>query len=587
MGEVGGVFRTMSVFPENWKSAMRRIVLLLVLLGCAAELCLHAQPKVSGKISGGFQAPTSTDERGRRHVLKGTTAEPRGDNLYELTDPRVTSFNADDTPEMFIEAPRCFYHMRQNSAYSDSSLSVRTADGRFSIQGVGWRWEPESAELSISNQVVAFVQKSALATNLTGSSGSNAPVRISSTSFQQKGESASFIGDVLVQDGPDRLACDRLDILFLKPDGLQTIEAIGNVVLTQQNATVKSGRAIYDLKKNEVRITEEPRWSSDQREGSAHVLVLNRLENTLVADGNVYMKFPLTNVAATATGGRISTNRFLEVRSDAFRFEEATSNRLASALYRGAVQVVHPEATISSRELSVGFNETNRIQTIVAVDDVKVQSGENQAFGQRAEYDLQTEKIALSGDPHWKLEDSTGSSELLLFYPRSKNVFALQNVKMIVPGKSVGTLFSVNVKTNQSVGTNAPMTIHADTFSRGTNVAVFHGDVEIADSRGKMSCELVTIVSAGTNQVQRVIAEGGVRIEQPDLTASGSRAEYNVETGLVHLTGEPLLVSEGRSLRADAFFINRNDNTFSVSPGKFRIEMPMNDSQRLRSTIRP
>lgn len=561
---------------------------LWILLCIAVGVGAQAQPKVSGKISGGFQAPTSTDERGRRHVLKGTTAEPRGDNLYELTDPRVISFNADDTEEMFIEAPRCFYHMRENTAYSDTSLSVRTADGRFAIRGVGWHWNPEDGQLVISNQVVALVQKSALATNLMANSASNAPVRITSQRFQQAGEQARFIGNVEVQDGPDRLTCDRLEILFVKPDGLQTIEAIGDVVLVQRNATVESGRALYDLKKNEVRITENPRWSSEQREGSAATLVLDRAENRLLAEGDVYMKFPLTNVATAATG-TTGTNRLLEVRSESFRFEEATSNRLASAFYSGGVQVVHPEATISSQELTVGFNETNRIQTIVAVDNVKVESDGNQAFGERAEYDLKTEKIALSGRPHWKLEDSTGRSELLLFYPRTKEVLALQNVEMVVPGRSVGTLFSVNVKTNETVeGTNAPMTIHADTFSRGTNVAVFHGGVEIADARGQMNCEMVTIVSAGTNQVQRVIAEGGVRIEQPGLTAIGSRAEYNVATGLVHLTGEPILISEGRTLQAESFIINRNDNTFSVSPGRFRIEMPMNEAERPRGTrLRP
>ena len=186
------------------------------------------------------------------------------------------------------------------------------------------------------------------------------------------------------------------------------------------------------------------------------------------------MKFPLTNVTTTSKGAG-ATNVFLEVKSDFFRFEEASSNRLASAVYRGKVQVTHPEATISSRELTVGFNETNRIQSIVAVDEVAVKSGENEAFGQRAEYDLQSEKISLKGNPHWKLEDSTGKSELLVFYPRTKEVLAIQNVEMVVPGRSVGTLFSVNVKTNQTVGTNAPMTIRSDTFSRGTNVAVFHG----------------------------------------------------------------------------------------------------------------
>ena len=557
---------------------------LLVMLFCGGEVAVQSQPKVSGKISGGFQAPTSTDERGRRHVLKGSTAEPRGENIYELTDPRVTSFNADDSAEMFIEAPRCFYHLRQNSAYSDSSLSVRTADGRFAIQGVGWRWEPNAAELTISNQVVALVQKAALATNLVSGAGTNVPVRITANRLQQLGERASFIGNVIVQDGNDRLTCARLDIVFVKPEGLQVIEAIENVELVRENATVKSGRMVYDLKGNEIRITEKPRWTSEQREGSANMLVLNRADNTLTAEGEVYMRLPLTNVASAA-GGAVATNRFLDVRSENFRFEEGTSNRHARAVYRGGVSVQHPEATISSTELTVGFNSTNRIERISAEGEVKVQSGESQAFGERADYDLATEKIVLSGKPHWKVEQTTGRSELLVFYPRTQELLALNGVEMIVPGRSLGTLFSVNLKTNAgvSVSTNAPMTIRANSFSRGTDVAVFNENVQISDPRGKMSCEMVTIVSAGTNQVRRVIAEGGVRIEQPDLLATGERAEYDVSTGLVHLTGKPKLLSEGRSLRAEAFIIDRNRNTFSVSPGKFRIEMPMEESKKLRS----
>ena len=566
-----------------------RVSANLLWLGIIFVLTLggHAQPKIAGKITGGFQAPTSTDDKGRRHVLKGTSAEPRGADLYELTDPRVTSLNADDTPEMFIEAPRCFYQMRANNAYSDSSLSVRTADGRFSIQGVGWRWEPSAAELTISNQVVALVQKSALATNLVGVGTSNAPVRITANRFQQVGEKARFVGGVVVVDGNDRLTCDELEIVFVKPDGLRTIEAVGNVELMRENAAVKSGRAIYDFKENEIRISDAPRWSSEQREGSAKLLILNRNENTLAAEGDVFMRLPLTNVAATASSA--ATNRFLEVSSEKFLFEEARSNRLARARYGGGVKVVHPEASIASSELTVSFNATNRIERINADKDVVVRSRGSEAYGERAEYDLATEKIALSGMPHWKVEESTGKSELLLFYPKTEELMALKNVEMVVPGRSVGTLFAVNVKTNQSISTNAPMTIRAESFSRGTNVAVFHENVEISDARGKMNCELVTIVSEGTNDVQRIIAEGGVRLEQPGLVATGSRAEYNAVTGLVHLTGEPLLVSEGRSLRADAFIIDRNRNTFSVSPGRFRIEMPMTNknSKSSLSTRRP
>ena len=546
----------------------------------------HGQPKISGKISGGFQAPTSTDEQGRRHLLTGSSAESRGGNVYEIIEPRVTSFNADDSAEMFIEAPRCLYEMKENSASSDSSLSVRTADGRFAIRGVGWHWEPSAANLSISNEVVALVQKSALATNLTANAGTNIPVRITASEFRQQGEKASFLGNVLVQDGKDTLRCDRLDLVFVKPGGLQVIDALNNVELIQESARITSGRAVYDLKLNEIRISQQPRWYAEQRAGSADLLVLNRHEKTLVAEGAVYMRLPLTNLTASA-GGAV-TNRALEVFSKKFRFEEATSNRLARALYQDEVKVIHPEATIFADEINVRFNATNRIEGISAQGSVRVQSQESQAFGDHAEYDLLAEKIALSGNPHWRLEENTGRSDLLVFFPKTKEIHALQHVEMILPGQSVGSLFAVNVRTNQQTGTNMPMTIRSETFSRGTNVAVFHGNVEISDARGRMSCQMVTIVSAGTNQVQRVIAEDGVRIEQPGLIATGSRAEYDVATGLVHLTGEPQLMSDDKSLRAEAFVIDRNKNTFSVSPGKYRIEMQMKPKQQARAlTARP
>lgn len=563
---------------------------VLILIGfLVASLCIaHAQPKVSGRISGGFQAPTSTDDQGRRHVLKGSTAEPRGPSLYELTDPRVTSFNAEDAAEMFIEAPRCFYNMKENVAFSDASLSVRTADGRFSIQGVGWGWDPASANLTISNKVVAYVQKSALATNVA-SRATNAPVRITADSFQQRGETASFVGDVIVEDGADRLTCEQLNLKFVKPGGVQTIEAVRNMNLSQGETKVASGRAIYDLKENTIRITEDPRWSSELREGSADTLLVDRNERTLIAEGKVYMKLPLTNVAAVASSEvRAQTNRFLEIHAGKFRFEEATSNRVASALYESDVRVIHTDATISCSSLTVGFDATNRVQKIRAEGQVKIQSEESQAFGDVAEYDMQSEKIVLSGNPRWNVEESRGQSDVLIFYPKTREIMALQNVEMTLPGQSIGSMFAVNVRTNQTAGTNTPIVIRSYSFSRGTNVAVFHKNVVITDARGRMSCDMVTIVTTGTNQVQRIIAENQVRIEQQDFTATGSRAEYNVATGLVHLTGEPQLISEDKSLRAEAFIIDRNRNTFSVAPGKYRIQMQMKKSNSARPlTSRP
>jgi lipopolysaccharide transport protein LptA len=579
-----------------------RISVHLNLRICAGALAVavfvltaHGQPRISGRISEGFQAPTSMDDQGRRHVLKGNTAEPRGKDLYELTEPRVISYNAQDEPEMFIESARCFYEMKQNFAYSDATLSVRTGDGKFGIEGVGWRWNPEAGNLVISNKVIALVQKAALASNVPGGiaartakSETNAPVRITANSFVQEGETASFVDNVLVQDGPDTLRCDRLNLQFVKPGGVQVIEAVGNFVLNQVSQEgqgaggVRSGRASYNLKENLIRITEKPEWESEGRSGVADSFVFDRNEGKIFADGNVFMKLPLTNVtdaaevAATPDRGQ-DTNRFLQIHSDKFRFEEATSNRFANAFYEGQVRVVYTDATIAANSIEVGFNASNRVERVVANDDVMIDSRGNKAFGKRAEYELAEDKIVLTGDPRWELERASGRSETLIFYPKTKEVLALKEVEMVLAGQSLGGMFGVNVKTNQEPAATTPLVVRAETFSRGTNVAVFHKNVSVTDARGRMSCEILTLGIGASNQVERVLVENSVRIEQQGFTATGERGDYNAATGLVHLTGNPQLIGEDKTLRAEGFIIDRNANTFSVVPGRYRIEMKIKE----------
>src|SRR5262245_18937465 len=96
---------------QRWNLRAVWCLASLVLL-CARLRDSFEQPAFSGKVSGGFQAPTSTDTEGRRHVVRGKDMESRGNNLLELTEPRVTRYNPDDTPDMFIESARCFYNTK-------------------------------------------------------------------------------------------------------------------------------------------------------------------------------------------------------------------------------------------------------------------------------------------------------------------------------------------------------------------------------------------------------------------------------------------------------------------------------------------
>lgn len=540
-------------------------------------------PAFSGKVTGGFQTPATEDAIGRRSVLKGQDARPLGERIFEITSPRVTMFKPDDTLELVIEAPICQFDQVRNVAYSDSSLSLKTADGKFSIQGVGWMWRPEESRLTISNQVVSFVDKGAVAdtsTNFLNASASNTNelVRITSEWFTYLGNSATFNENVLVDDGNDRLTCEKLKIEFQEPGGLQKIEAIGKVHVLQRDTEVRSGHALYDLNENLIRLTEEPKWRSGSREGSADLLLINRSNQTLFAEGKVYMKLPVTNVVDAATNSTArGTNTFIEINSERFNYAEAPDRITpARAVYEGAVRAVHPQGEIRCELLNVHFTAgQNRLQKITAERNVEITTRGNKAYGALGVYDLTDEKITLTGDPHWAVDDKTGRSDRLVFFPKTDELLALGNVEMTLPSSSQMDLFSPpgTGTATAPVRAEAPIKIHSPMFSHQGDVAVFSDHVRVFDDRGELRCRLVTVVTGASNQVQRIIAHGDVEIEQPDLFATGERATYELADGKVRLTGgPPRITTPERSVTADMFVIDREENSFAAA-GKYQITM--------------
>lgn len=101
---------------------------------------------------------------------------------------------------------------------------------------------------------------------------------------------AEFEGSVVVKDPQFTLTCDKLRVL-LKPDrkGMQEIQAIGNVIIKQENvsdrgeknsSTGQAGKAVYNPATGDVTLTE---WPQIERGINVHIanekgtiMVLNR-----------------------------------------------------------------------------------------------------------------------------------------------------------------------------------------------------------------------------------------------------------------------------------------------------------------------
>src|SRR6266446_1395764 len=104
---------------------------------------------------GGYYPPPH--EKQLKSLLTGARAQPQPGGIYLITDAKFETFLEDGRREMLVEAPQCLYDARgDESVHSEGPLSVKTADGKFSIAGDGFRWQTNSS-LFISNRVHTIV----------------------------------------------------------------------------------------------------------------------------------------------------------------------------------------------------------------------------------------------------------------------------------------------------------------------------------------------------------------------------------------------------------------------------------------------
>jgi lipopolysaccharide export system protein LptA len=563
------------------------------------------QPSIGGRVKN-FTS-SAQDTEGKRSVIKGSEAHALSKEVYEIINPKVTTYQSEDRLDMTIDSPKCVYNTSTRVASSASDLSVKTAEEKFAITGIGWLWQPAESMLTISNQVVATIRKSALVTNqppITAQQSTNKPTRTNTTVivhsdfFVHHGDLATFTGHVLVEDGPDTLNCAVLKVQMQEHGGAEQIDAVNDVILRQQETEARAGKAIYGVKENLIRLSEHPSWKSGLREGSSGVLTINRTNNTFHAEQNVYMKLPNTNATSRGTSTIAKapqangTNQFIQVYSDSFDYlDPGKEAATGTAFYRGNVRVLQPNGEIQCKFLTVLFSpKDNRLLEAIADDEVEVVSGENRAFGTRAVYDLPTEKITLSGNPHWALDERKGSSDYMIFYPHTEELLALQHVHVMLPPSSTGDFRTFgNAATNRPSATisstNTPMEIFSDLFSRQGTISVFRDNVLVLDQQGELTCAMLTVRSGASNQVEHITADQKVIIKQENMVAVGDQAVYGMTNGIIQLFGHPKITTPERTVVADSFLINRQTGTFQIR-GKYRIEMKnpkKGENEKMRS----
>lgn len=121
---------------------------------------------------------------------------------------------------------------------------------------------------------------------------------------------------------------------------------------------------------------------------------------------------------------------------------------------------------------------------------------------------------------------------------------------------------------NVAQDSSLPVEVTADALDVDQNdgTAVFSGNVLIGQGEMRLSAPRVLVVYlADQSGIDRLQATGGVTLVSGEDAAEARRADYNVQTGMIEMQGDVLLVQGVNALTADQMFVDTNAGTARMS----------------------
>ncbi|MCL5097004.1 MAG: hypothetical protein M1608_05650 [Candidatus Omnitrophica bacterium] len=69
----------------------------------------------------------------------------------------IETYASDGKTNLIIQAADCIYNTENQTASSNGHLQMRTADGRFHLEGDGFLWRQTESKLVVSNRVCTMI----------------------------------------------------------------------------------------------------------------------------------------------------------------------------------------------------------------------------------------------------------------------------------------------------------------------------------------------------------------------------------------------------------------------------------------------
>jgi lipopolysaccharide transport protein LptA len=564
--------------------------------------------------------------------IQGAKAEPldrEGQRLL-ITDARSETYRETGEGELIVEAPQAIFERSQRSISSAGPIHVQTADRSFSIEGEGFLWLQSTSTLFISNRVHTVV--------LPGLANSHdAPPRpvdkpdtnqidVFSRQFQFQADTGegNYEGDIRVTGEKLNLTSERLTVLLPSQQRrLENVTALTNVVIDYQldhEAVHATGeRAEYSVASGLVRITGNPTWSAQEREGRGDELVLDRTNNTFQANGHAFLKLPAEGFKDSGflpADAKIETNHYVEITSSNYVFQTNL------AVFNDDVHVTEttngqPRGTMTCARITGRFAGTNQLETLLAETNVVFRQEDNLFTGQQALFTATNGALEMTGEPAWQAGKREGKGDRLLAFLRQKEMQALGHAWMRLPATELGQSMPATTERPKPAPRTqkappdprfAPLEIEvepprrpstrlfdtspsrstgeqfAEIFSRDYSVlpdsARFMGGVRIVHPQMDWTCEQMNVkTEAGGGKNVNMLAEHQVAFVLNDAKGDTLRGaceqavyEYKVTPTMTNdvlkMTGNPVLETTNGTLRNPIIMLDRAHNKL-VAPGPY------------------
>ncbi len=542
--------------------------LLLVLV---AQPTVHAQAPLNARMKD-FRRDVA-DDSGRRSRLTGKDAAHLGDGIFQITGPHVETFRADGTVDMAIDAAEALFdNNKSREVWGEKDLSMKTGDQRIALTGVGFRWRPAAGLLIVSNKVAAAIRREAVVATAPANAE---PMTVNADYMEHRTEAVLFRGNVHVIDAQGELRCQELNVRFDQNNALEQVEAIDRVILTQGQTEARGNRGLFTPSSGLLRLTGQTTWRTGDRMGESETLILHRTNNTIRAETKVRMTLPSTMIATPETPDsppKSGANQ-VTIAADTFDYAPTNSATLGPiAIYNGNVHAVEPQAALDCELLTIYFDRDNRLSRGVAERSVKILRADGQIEGSRAVFE--NDEITVTGNPRWDLQKKVGSSKTLVFNPRTREARALENVRMEIPftgSASFSLLSPASEPPGPATATNI-LVITSENFTNVNNVATFSGGVRANETRGQIDANLLSVHFGASNRVERIVASGDVILTEAKMQAIGQRADYELASERIRVTGLPKVFADGREIIARELLVDRASGTIRWLP-PFRIEV--------------